>query len=159
MAVGRPKSELTISQQEREDLERLTRRTRVNRQVAFRARIVLLCADGISNTDVARQLRTSNATVGKWRKRFLEKRVDGLLDEPRPGAPRTIADEEIEKVVVQTLESLPEGRTHWSTRSMAKQVGLSHSTIGRIWRAFGLKPHVSERFQLSKDPSARGKDA
>jgi len=113
---------------------------------------VLLCADGISNTDVARQLRTSNATVGKWRKRFLEKRVDGLLDEPRPGAPRTIADEEIEKVVVQTLESLPEGRTHWSTRSMAKQVGLSHSTIGRIWRAFGLKPHVSERFQLSKDP-------
>ena len=159
MAVGRPKSELTISQQEREDLERLTRRTRVNRQVAFRARIVLLCADGISNTDVARQLRTSNATVGKWRKRFLEKRVDGLLDEPRPGAPRTIADEEIEKVVVQTLESLPEGRTHWSTRSMAKQVGLSHSTIGRIWRAFGLKPHVSERFQLSKDPLLVEKDA
>lgn len=91
-------------------------------------------------------------TVGKWRKRFIERRVDGLLDEARPGAPRTILDDEVEKVVVQTLESLPKGRTHWSTRSMAKHVGLSHSTIGRIWRAFGLKPHVSERFQLSKDP-------
>lgn len=113
---------------------------------------MLACAAGTSNTDVARQLRTSAQTVGKWRKRFIETRVDGLLDEPRPGAPRTILDEDVEEVVVQTLESLPKGRTHWSTRSMAKHTGLSHSTIGRIWRAFGLQPHVSERFQLSKDP-------
>ena len=150
--AGRPKAELTISQHERLDLERLARRVRVNRHVAFRAQIVLACAAGRSNTDVAHRLRTSSVTVGKWRKRFIERRVDGLLDEPRPGAPRTILDDEVEKVVVQTLESTPKGRTHWSTRSMAKHVGLSHSTIGRIWRAFGLKPHVSERFQLSKDP-------
>lgn len=149
---GRPKTELTMSPQEQIDLERLARRVRVNRQVAFRARIVLACADGKTNTQVASQLRTSNPTVGKWRKRFIESRVDGLLDEPRPGAPRTILDDEVEKVVVQTLESLPKGRSHWSTRSMAAHIGLSHSTIGRIWRAFGLKPHVSERFQLSKDP-------
>lgn len=150
--AGRPKAELTISQQEQLDLERLARRVRVNRQVAFRARIVLGCAEGRSNTDVAHLLRTSSATVGKWRKRFIERRLDGLLDEPRPGAPRKILDDEVEKVVVKTLESLPKGRTHWSTRSMAANTGLSHSTIGRIWRAFGLKPHVSERFQLSKDP-------
>jgi transposase len=101
---------------------------------------------------VAHQLRTTGVTVGKWRKRFLEHRVDGLLDEARPGAPRKIQDEQVEQVVVQTLESVPKGRTHWSTRSMAEHAGLSHSTIGRIWRAFGLQPHVSERFQLSKDP-------
>jgi transposase len=150
--AGRPKTELTLSEQERLDLERLSRRLRVNRQVAFRARIVLACATGKSNTEVAGMLRTSTVTVGKWRKRFVQGRLDGLLDDPRPGAPRKILDDQVEAVVVRTLESLPEGRTHWSTRAMAEQSGLSHSTVGRIWRAFGLKPHVSERFQLSKDP-------
>jgi transposase len=150
--VGRPKAALNISDDEREELERLARRSRVNRHVAFRANIVLGCAEGASNIEVARRLRTTNETVGKWRKRFIDMRLAGLLDEERPGAPRKIMDEAIEKVVVQTLESVPKGRTHWSTRSMASNSGLSHSTIGRIWRAFGLQPHRSERFQLSTDP-------
>ncbi|MHB8875454.1 MAG: IS630 family transposase [Myxococcaceae bacterium] len=150
--AGRLKATLTVSDQEREALERLARRVRVNRHLAFRAKIVLACADGVLNQDVARTMRTTPGTVGKWRKRFVERRVDGLLDEDRPGAPRQISDEQIEKVVVQTLESLPRGRTHCSTRSMAEHLGFSHSTIGRIWRAFGLQPHVSERFQLSTDP-------
>jgi transposase len=149
---GRPKAELTVSPAEHEALERLARRVRVNRGLAFRAKIVLACEKGASNSEVARTLRTSAETVGKWRKRFIDARVDGLLDEPRPGAPRKISDEKIEAVVIQTLESAPRARTHWSTRSMAKHAGLSHSSIGRIWRAFGLKPHRSERFQLSKDP-------
>lgn len=150
--AGRPKAPLNISEAEREELERLARRSRVNRHVAFRARIVLGCAEGVSNIEVAHRLHTTNETVGKWRKRFVDKRLAGLLDEERPGAPRKIADDTIEKVVVETLESVPQGRTHWSTRSMADKSGLSHSTIGRIWRAFGLQPHRSERFQLSTDP-------
>lgn len=143
---------LVLTPEEQEGLERLARRGRVNRHVSFRAKIVLACAEGVSNTDVARRLHTTNETVGIWRKRFIVDRLDGLLDEPKPGAPRKFADDEIENVVVQTLESLPTGRTHWSTRSMAEHVGISHSTIGRIWRAFGLQPHRSERFQLSSDP-------
>ena len=150
--LGRPKAALEITEEEHEALTRLAKRARSARNAAFRARIVLRCASGLTNSEVARELRTTNATVGKWRNRFVDRRLEGLLDEPRPGGPRRIDDDKIEGVVVKTLEATPRGRTHWSTRSMAKSIGLSHSTIGRIWRAFGLKPHRSESFQLSDDP-------
>jgi transposase len=150
--LGRPKVALVLDDDERSELLRLAARARVNRNVAFRARIVLACADGAANREVARQLRSEEHTVGKWRKRFIEQRVAGLYDEPRVGAPRTIADDEVEAVVVKTLETKPKGRTHWSTRKMAANVGLSHSSIGRIWRTFGLKPHVSKTYKLSDDP-------
>lgn len=150
--AGRPKLPLVVTPDERKELERLARRGRVNRHASFRAKVVLACAEGASNTEVARKLHTTNETVGIWRKRFVLERLDGLSDEPRPGAPRKIQDDAIEKVIVQTLESTPRGRTHWSTRSMAKLSGMSSSTIGRIWRAFGLQPHRTERFQLSTDP-------
>ena len=121
-------------------------------QLARRARIVLACAAGNNNKTVARRMRLTPATVGKWRARFLRDRIDGLLDEPRPGAPRTITDEQVEQVVVTTLETTPPGATHWSTRSLARATGLSRMTINRIWRAFGLRPHRSETFKLSPDP-------
>jgi transposase len=149
---GRPKAPLVVTAQEREELERLARRSRVNPHLSFRAKIVLACLEGASNLEVARTLHTTNQTVGIWRTRFIKGRIGGLSDEPRPGAPRKFDDDAIEKVVVQTLESLPTGRTHWSTRSMAEHIGMSHSTIGRVWRAFGLRPHRSESFQLSNDP-------
>lgn len=150
--VGRPTTALVLTEPEREELERLAKRVRHARRIAFRAKIVLGCASGMTNSAVARKLRTSNQTVGQWRKRFLEQRVDGLLDEPRPGRPREIEDDQIEEVVIQTLESTPKGATHWSTRQMAEKSGLSHTTIGRIWRAFGLQPHRIETFKLSPDP-------
>jgi transposase len=151
--AGRPKIEiLTLTVEERGALERLAARPRSARHLAFRAKIVLRCADGMSNKDVARELRAHRVTVGTWRSRFVADRLDGLFDEPRPGAARTISDEAIEAVVTKTLESTPRGRTHWSTRSMAKNVGLSHSSIGRIWRAFGLQPHRTESVRLSQDP-------
>lgn len=143
--------ELVLSEEEREELLRLTKRARVNRNLAFRAKIVLGCGGAI-NSRVAKELRTTNQTVGKWRKRFIAKRLDGLYDEPRVGAPRTISDDEVEAVIVKTLEAKPKGRTHWSTRSMAATVGMSHATIGRMWRTFGLKPHVSRSFKISDDP-------
>lgn len=143
--------ELVLSDGEREELLRLTKRARVNRNLAFRAKIVLGC-DGATNSVVAKDLRTTNHTVGKWRKRFVAKRLDGLYDEPRVGAPRTISDDEVEAVIIKTLEAKPKGRTHWSTRSMAAAVGMSHATIGRMWRTFGLKPHVSRSFKISDDP-------
>src|SRR5258707_15802527 len=131
--TGRPKSSLVLSTEERNELERLTRRARVNRHVAFRAKVVLGCADGsISSADVARRCRTSNQTVCKWRKRFIAQRLDGLFDEPRIGAPRKITDENVEAILVKTLETAPKGRTHWSTRKMASQVGISHTMVGRI---------------------------
>ena len=148
---GRPMIELVLSEEEREELLKLTKRARVNRNLAFRAKIVLGC-DGAINSVVAQDLRTTNQTVGKWRKRFIAKRLDGLYDEPRVGAPRTISDDEVEAVIVKTLEAKPKGRTHWSTRSMAAAVGMSHATIGRMWRTFGLKPHVSRSFKISDDP-------
>ena len=148
---GRPMTELVLSDAEREELLRLTKRARVNRSLAFRAKIVLGCGDA-TNSVVANDLRTTNQTVGKWRKRFIEKRLDGLYDEPRVGAPRTISDDAVESVIVKTLETKPKGRTHWSTRSMAASVGMSHATIGRMWRTFGLKPHVSRSFKISDDP-------
>jgi transposase len=141
-----------ISDQERQELVRLTMRARVNRSIAFRAKIVLACGEGRANTEVARLLKTGAATVGRWRMRFLEGRLDALYDEPRVGMPRKYSDEAVEAVVVETLETLPKGRTHLSTRKMARSAGLSHSTVGRIWRAFGLKPHLTQSFKLSPDP-------
>lgn len=150
--TGRPKAELTLTDAEREELGRFARRARTNRDLALRAKIILSCAEGHSNTDVGKRLHVSNKTVGKWRKRFLEARVQGLFDEPRVGAPRKFSDEDVENVVVKTLETKPNGRTHWSTRSMAKAAGMSHATVGRIWRAFGLQPHVVRTFKISNDP-------
>lgn len=150
--TGRPRAQVTLSDEDRTALLRFKRRARTNRNLALRASIVLKSSEGVSDTAVAEDLHVGNATVGKWRRRFIAKRLDGLFDEPRPGTPRKITDEKIEDVVVRTLESTPKGRTHWSTRKMAKHVGLSHSTIGRVWRAFGLKPHVVKTFTLSDDP-------
>jgi len=150
--IGRPKAALVVTGDERRELERLTKRVHVNRQLAFRARLVLACADGALNTAVARRYRTTNATVGKWRSRFIASRLDGLYDEPRVGAPRTISDDAVEAVIVQTLETKPAGETHWSTRTMAAKAGMSHTMVGRIWRAFGLRPHLTESFKLSPDP-------
>ena len=141
-----------LQQVEKQALERLTRRSRSARNIAFRARIVLRSAAGKTDLVIARELRCNKDTVGKWRKRYLERGIDGLFDEPRPGAPRQISDDKVEEVVVATLETTPKGATHWSTREMAQRTGLSHSTIGRIWKAFGLQPHRTETFQLSKDP-------
>jgi transposase len=141
-----------LTRDERSELERLTKRAHVNRPLAFRARLVLACAEGAANTAVARRYRTTNATVGKWRTRFIASRLDGLYDEPRVGAPRTISDEAVEAVIVQTLETTPAGETHWSTRTMAAKAGMSHTMVGRIWRAFGLKPHRTASFNLSPDP-------
>jgi transposase len=150
--VGRPKTPLVLSVDERDELVRLTRRAQVNRRLAFRAKVVLACADGNSSADAARRCRTSNQTVCKWRKRFVERRLDGLFDEPRVGAPRKISDENVEAILVKTLETTPKGRTHWSTRKMATQVGISHTMVGRIWRTFGLRPHRTLSFKLSPDP-------
>lgn len=149
---GRPTQRIRIEPSDREELERLARQKRKSRSVAFRAQIILRCAEGGHDVEVAKGLRTSGSTVGFWRSRFLERGVEGLFDEPRAGAPRQIDDEQIEKVVTETLEKSPEGATHWSTRLLAKKLKLSQSTVSRIWRAFGLKPHRSETFVLSKDP-------
>lgn len=151
--TGRPKLEtLVLTDDERTTLERYKARARSARQLAFRAVIVLRCAQGGTDIDVAASLRTNRLTVGKWRRRFIAKRIDGLLDEPRPGKPREIGDDEIEALITKTLETTPKGRTHWSTRSMATAVGVSHSTVSRVWRAFGLQPHRTESFRLSQDP-------
>lgn len=145
-----PTIELTA--EEREVLEGYVRRRKTAQALATRARIVLRCAEGGHDGIVAEELGVSRGAVGRWRRRFAALRLQGLHDEPRPGAPRKITDKKVERVIVDTLESTPKGATHWSTRDMAKHSGLSHSTIGRIWRTFGLKPHRSETFQLSNDP-------
>jgi len=150
--TGRPKTELKLTKAEREELERLARRARTNPNLAQRAKIVLRSASGLLNTEVAKKLRTSVTTVGKWRQRFIKGRVAALYDEPRPGAPRKITDEAVEDIIVKTLETKPKGKTHWSTRDMAEAAGVSHSTVGRIWRTFGLQPHIVEGFKLSDDP-------
>lgn len=149
---GRPKAVLELSDPEREQLERWARRPRSAQALAHRSRIVLACAQGQTNQSVAERERTSPQTVGKWRRRFVERRLDGLVDEPRPGRPRTISDEQVERVITTTLEQTPSDATHWSTRSMAHATGLSQTAISRIWRAFGLAPHRVETFKLSKDP-------
>jgi transposase len=150
--IGRPKVALVITELERAELVRLTKRAHVNRLLAFRARLVLACTGEATNTTVARRYRTTNATVGKWRTRFIEGRLEGLYDEPRVGGPRTISDADVEAVVVKTLETTPTGETHWSTRTMAAKAGMSHTMIGRIWRTFGLQPHITRSFKLSPDP-------
>lgn len=152
MRRGRPMPALTLSREEREALERWSRRPKTAQALAQRARIVLTCAAGVTNADVSAQVRVTRQTVGRWRARFLKKRLDGLLDEPRPGAPRKITDAHVERVITMTLESTPREATHWSTRSMAKACGLSQTAVSRIWRAFVLQPHRSETFKLSKDP-------
>ncbi len=152
MSRGRPTPPVILSSEERETLERWRRRHSTSQALALRARIVLGCADGATNTAIAKDLKLTKQTVGKWRSRFLVRRLDGLLDEPRPGAPRSITDAEVERVVVQTLETKPKDATHWSTRSLAKAAGLSRSSVHRIWQAFGLRPHRSESFKLSTDP-------
>ena len=149
--IGRPRAEVVFTGDERAELIRLTKRTRVNRAVAFRARIVLACA-AAPDTAVARRLRTTKTTVAKWRSQFVTRRLAGLYDEPRVGAPRTITDAAMEALIVKTLETTPAGETHWSTRSMAKAAGLSHAMVGRIWRTFRLQPHRTESFKLSPDP-------
>jgi len=150
---GRPKQrELVVSEQQQMELEHLAKQSRNSRSIAFRAKIVLECAAGLSNAAVAAKLRTTGFTVGFWRNRFIAEGIAGLGDEPRPGAPREIGDEKIEQVVRLTLEQKPKGATHWSSRMLSARTGLSQSTISRVWRAFGLKPHRSESFQLSSDP-------
>ena len=152
MRTGRPKAELKLSEDEREALESMAARSRTVPQLARRARIILKCASGLDNKSVASKLRVTPQMVGKWRSRFVSTRLEGLVDEPRPGAPRRISDAAVEKVVVKTLEQTPRGATHWSTRTMAKTSGLSRMSVSRIWRAFGLKPHRSQTFKLSPDP-------
>lgn len=143
---------LVLSEDERAELRSLAGRRKTAQALAMRARIVLACASGEQNKEVAARLRVDPNTVSKWRSRFVERRLDGLRDEPRPGTPRSVEDARIEAVIVQTLESLPPAATHWSSRSMARACGLSVSTVQRIWRAFGLQPHRLESFKLSTDP-------
>ncbi len=141
-----------LSVEERAQLEAWTRRRTSAQALAQRARIVLLAAGGLKNTEIAERLAVSRTTAALWRARFAEHRLDGLLDEPRPGRPRTITDEQVEQVVVKTLETTPKNATHWSTRSMAPEVGLTQSAVLRIWKAFGLQPHRQDTWKLSKDP-------
>ena len=141
-----------LTDEERDTLLRWTRRRKSAQALALRSRIVLGCAEGLTNKEVAAREGVSQPTVGKWRHRFLEARLDGLLDDPRPGRPASVTADQVEDVVVATLESTPTNATHWSRTSMAERSGLSKSTIGRIWRAFELKPHRAENFKLSNDP-------
>jgi transposase len=149
---GTPKPELVLTDDERDTLERWARRHSSAQALALRCRIVLTCAQDLPNTEVAQRLGVTRATVGKWRARFVEHRLDGLHDEPRPGGPRTITDEDVERIIVKTLEETPRDATHWSTRSMAQATGMSQSAVSRIWRAFALKPHLVDDFKLSPDP-------
>jgi transposase len=143
---------LELTDDERARLVAWTRRRTSAQALAQRSRIVLLAAEGLNNSQIAGQLGVHRNMVAKWRSRFVQHRLDGLVDEPRPGRPRTITDEQVEEVIVKTLESTPTDATHWSTRSMAREVGLTQSAVLRIWRAFGLQPHRSQTWKLSKDP-------
>lgn len=149
---GRPKAALGLSEAERAQLEALTMRRKTAQALALRARIVLGCAEGSDNKAVAARQRVTQQTVSKWRARFVEHRLDGLLDAPRPGAPRTIDDARVDAVIAKTLESAPTGATHWSTRTMARETGMTQTAVSRIWRAIGLQPHRKETFKLSSDP-------
>src|SRR5712692_9377624 len=146
--TGRPKAALTLSDNERATLQRWARRAKSSQALALRANIILTCAQGHDNKEAAALLRCHESTVGKWRKRFIDKRLDGLADEPRPGREPTITDEQVEKVVIDTLEEMPDNATHWSRASMAERSGLSRSSIGRIWKAFHLKPHVADTLEV-----------
>jgi transposase len=151
-SIGRPITPIVLSEEERSALTRWTRRGKTSQALAARSRIILGCAEGLSGKEVARRLGTSQQTVCKWRQRFQADRLQGLDDEYRPGAVRTITDEQVEAVVVKTLEELPANATHWSSRSMAQATGMSQTAIVRIWRDFGLQPHRTESFKLSNDP-------
>jgi len=144
--------EVVLSEEERDQLEAWARRRKSAQALAQRSRIVLAAAEGLKNTEIAHRLGVDRGMVARWRSRFAADRLDGLVDEPRPGRPRTVTDEQVEEVVVKTLETTPKDATHWSTRSMAAEVGLSQTAVSRIWRAFGLQPHRQEAFKLSKDP-------
>jgi transposase len=152
MAKGIPAPRVDPTPQEREELERCARRPKTARIVALRAQALLLAADGWTSLAIAEKLDVSRPSVGKWRKRFVAKRCQALYDEPRPGAPRKYTDRKVEEVVRKTLETLPRAATQWSRTLMSQAAGISESTVGRIWRAFGLKPHRSETFKLSADP-------
>jgi transposase len=152
MRTGRPIPVLNLAESERETLEQWARRPKSAQALAQRARIILACAEGLNNTQVGRRLHLTMQTVGKWRGRFVRKRLDGLMDEPRLGTSQRLTDKEVEEVLALTLESTPKDATHWSTRSMAQACGLSHMSVQRIWQAFALAPHRSETFKLSKDP-------
>jgi transposase len=152
MRLGRPIPVLKLEDAEKETLERWTRRPTTAQALAQRARIILACAEKKTNTLVAAEEGVTKQMVGKWRSRFLERRLDGLLDEPRPGAPRQLGDADVERVITLTLETTPPDATHWSTRSLAQRAGMSQSAVSRIWRAFALQPHRTETFKLSKDP-------
>ena len=141
-----------LTETERAQLESWARRRTSAQALALRSRILLLAGEGLNNTQIAARLGIAVSSARKWRNRFAEHRLDGLTDEPRPGRPRTISDEKVEEVIVKTLETAPRDATHWSTRSMARQVGLSQSAVLRIWRAFGLQPHRQQTWKLSKDP-------
>ena len=149
---GRPKAPLILNESEREQLKALTMRRKTAQALALRARIVLACADGADNKTVSARQRVTSHTVSKWRSRFVEHRLDGLFDAPRSGTPRTIDDARVDAVISKTLESVPAGATHWSTRTMAREMDLSQTAVTRIWRAFGLQPHRQETFKLSTDP-------
>jgi transposase len=150
---GRPKAPLVLTEEERQTLQRWSRRSTTAQALALRCRIVLACAEGQTNQAVAEQLGVWPQTVAKWRGRFVRQRLEGLSDEPRPGRPRMISDEQVEQVLTKTLEEPPPHHdTHWSTRSMARATGMSQTAISRIWRAFGLKPHLQETWKLSTDP-------
>ena len=150
--TGRPKAELVLTAEERAELTRWSRRHSSAQALALRSRIILGCADGVDNKTVGARLGCSENTVGKWRRRFVAHRLDGLTDEPRPGGPRSISVEQVEEVIVATLESTPTNATHWSRSKMAERTGLSSTTIGKIWKDFGLKPHLIDNFKLSTDP-------
>jgi transposase len=152
MRLGRPIPPLVLTKEERETLERWARRPSTAQALAQRARIILTCAKGKPNGEVATKMGVTRQMVGRWRSRFLAQRCDGLLDEPRPGAPRSVTDEQVERVLRLTLETKPRDATHWSTRAMAKRCGMSQTAVSRIWRAFALQPHRVETFKLSKDP-------
>ena len=149
---GKPKTELVLSETEREQLTALTLRRKTAQALALRACIVLACTEGVDNKVVASRQRVTQQTVSKWRARFVEHRLDGLVDAPRPGAQRSIDDARVDAVIAKTLESVPEAATHWSTRTMARETGLSQTAASHIWRAFGLQPHRQETFKLSSDP-------
>ena len=150
--MGRPTQPIVLTDEERDKLQQWAHRPKTSQRLALRARIVLGCADGMENRQVARQLRITDQTVCKWRERFRQARLEGLADEPRPGAPRQITDSQVEALITRTLESAPPQGTHWSTRTMAKTIGMSQSAVSRVWRAFSLQPHRVETFKLSSDP-------
>ena len=150
--LGRPKSLLVLSDGERAQLLSWARRRKSAQALALRSRIVLGCSEGLSNREVAVRERVNQATVGKWRRRFVEARLDGLVDDPRSGRPASITADRVEDVVIATLEQIPANATHWSRSKMAERSGLSASTIGRIWKAFELKPHRTDGFKISTDP-------